>query len=329
MTDDEVKKIRRPSSKSREIARRVFKNENTTLGIVLVALVIGFGILTKGYTMTVRNTTNIIVQSSIRGVAAIGQAFVILTAGIDVSIGGIALVTLCLGGFMMTGTTGFPAGPVGLMLVVGIAIGATTGLSVSRVNMPPLIITLALWGILRGVSLQITEGHTLIGFPDEVAFFGQRTIAGVPVPIIIFMAVAAVAYFVLSHTTFGKSVYAVGGNLASSWLSGVNVKNVLFSVYAISGFCGALAGLITLSRTMAASLGSAINLELDSIASVVIGGVSLAGGRGNVIGVVIGALIIGVLNNALSVMAAAAGIQDIVKGVIIIAAVAIDYLRRR
>jgi ribose/xylose/arabinose/galactoside ABC-type transport system permease subunit len=329
MIGGEFKKIRSPISKYRERSRFIFRNENATLGIVLVALIVGFGVLTKGYTVTASNITNIIVQSSIRGVAAVGQAFVILTSGIDVSIGGIALVTLCLGGFMMTGTTGFPAGSVALMLVVGMAIGATTGLSVSRVNMPPLVITLAVWGILRGVSLQITKGHTLIGFPDEVAFFGQGTIAGAPLPIIIFLAVAAVAYFVLNHTTFGKSVYAVGGSPTGAWLSGIGVSSTTFSVYVISGFCGALAGLITLSRTMAAGVGFAYNIELDSIASVVIGGVSLAGGRGNIIGVVIGALIIGVINNAMSVMAAGPGIQDIVKGAIIIGAVATDYLRRR
>ena len=138
-----------------------------------------------------------------------------------------------------------------------------------------------------------------------------------------------VAYFVLTHTSYGRSVYAVGGNPLSAWLSGINVKRILFSVYAISGFLAAFAGLIAIARVMGASMTVMGGLELDTIAAVVIGGVSLMGGRGNIIGAVIGAIIIGVINNGLNIMGVGAGIQSLVKGLIIFTAVAVDMQRRR
>ncbi|MBA7691480.1 Ribose import permease protein RbsC [subsurface metagenome] len=137
------------------------------------------------------------------------------------------------------------------------------------------------------------------------------------------------AYFILNHTIFGRSVYAVGGNPISAWLSGINVKNVLFLVLVISGLLGALAGLVIMSRTMVAGMLTGRGLELDAIAAVLIGGVSLAGGRGNLIGVVIGALIIGVINNGMNIIAVGPAYDDLVKGGIILAAVAVDVRRRR
>lgn len=312
-----------------QTARGILRSESTVIGIVLVALVGVFAILSKGYSATTRNIMNVIVQSSTRGMAAIGQAFVILTAGIDLSVGGIALLTMCASGLMMTRTTGFPAGPIGAMLILGMALGASSGLAVSRMNIPPLIATLGLWIIVRGVSLVVTGGYTISYLPTEVAFFGQGHIAGVPTPIIMFVVTCIIAYFVLNHTTFGRSIYAVGGNPVSAWLSGINVKNVQLSVYIVAGFCAALAGLITMARTMCASQASVAGLELDSIAAVVVGGVSLFGGRGSLIGVVIGVLIIGVINNGMSVLAVDPAYQEIVKGGIIYAAVAIDCVRRR
>ncbi len=324
----EIMEKQKPS-RVQEVAKRVFRHENAVLGIILASLVGVFGVLSKGYAVTAYNVMNVILQSSMRGLAAIGQAFVILTAGIDISVGGMALVTLSLAAVLMTGRAGLTAGPIALMFLLGMTIGASTGLSVSRINIPPLIVTLAVWGILRGASMQITKGYTITGLPPSVAFFASGRIAGVPVPVIIFTVACVVAYFVLNHTSFGRSVYTVGGNPTSAWLSGINVKNIRFSVYVISGFCATLAGLVIMSRTMSAAMGSVYGLELDSIASVVIGGVSLMGGRGNIAGVAIGAVMIGVINNGMSIMAASPAVQDIVKGAVIIIAVAIDYIRRR
>ncbi len=159
--------------------------------------------------------------------------------------------------------------------------------------------------------------------------FGGGAVAGVPVIVIIFLAVAVVAYFVLNRTTFGRSIYAVGGNPLSAWLSGVRVQNVLLSSYAISGFLAGLAGFLIMSRLLSANMTAVVNLEMDSIAAVVIGGVSLRGGIGGVVGVVIGILILTVVQNGMVVVGVDAAYQQIVKGAIILLAVAIDYIRRR
>jgi ribose/xylose/arabinose/galactoside ABC-type transport system permease subunit len=149
------------------------------------------------------------------------------------------------------------------------------------------------------------------------------------VPVVIFIIIAVVAYLVAQYTTFGRSIYAVGGNPVSAFLSGINVRRVLFLVFIISGFLGAVAGVISMSRAMVGSMTTVIGLELDSIAASVIGGVSLMGGRGTLIGTVIGSLIIGVVNNGMSVIALSPAYQDLTKGAIIILAVAVDYIRRR
>ena len=329
MTEAEIRE-KKEASRARRMARGVLRHENFVLGVILVGVLGVFGGFSKGYSVSPTNIINILIASSTRGVAAIGQAFVILSAGIDLAIGGIALFALSLGAMLMVGGASLSVGPtVAIVLVLGIAIGGANGLLISRGNMPPLIVTLAMWGILRGVSYQVTGGRLISPLPEGINFIGQGRIAGVPVVIIVFVAVAIVAYFVLNHTTFGRSVYAVGGSPTSSWLSGVNVKNVLFSVYAISGFCGALAGVIIMSRTLVASMQSVPYLELDAISSVVIGGVSLMGGRGSIIGVVFGVLILGVIHNGMGVMAVDPAFQDMIKGAIIYAAVAIDSRRKR
>ena len=307
----------------------IFQHENAVLGLVLIVIIAAIGLASKGSSFTLYNAINVAMQSATRGVAAIGQTFVILTAGIDLSIGGIALLAMSVAAILTTGTTAIPVGPILLMLVIGIALGSTTGLAVSRIGVPPLVITLALWGILRGVALRVNGGVTIGNLPPSVAFIGQGRIGPMPVVVIIFIVVCVIAYFLLNHSTFGRSVYATGGNPISAWLSGVNTKRVILMVYIISGLCAALAGLIIMSRTMSSSMAAAYNLELDAIAAAVIGGISLVGGRGNVIGVVIGTLIIGSINNGMSILALHPSLQQIVKGAVIYGAVMIDSIRRR
>ncbi|MBA7658620.1 Ribose import permease protein RbsC [subsurface metagenome] len=285
--------------------------------------------MSGGRAVSAINARNIMLQSATRGVAAIGQAFVILTAGIDLSVGGVALICCVVGTSLMTGTTGFPVGPVAIMLLLGIAMGAVNGFLVSRIGLPALIATLAMWQILDGAAFRVTKGMIIIGLPRVFTIVGQGYVGPMPVAALIFIAVAVVAFIVLHYTSFGRSVYAVGGNAVSSWLSGINVKNTIFIVYVISGFCGALAGIILSSRLMVGSLVVGAGLELDSIAAVCIGGVSLFGGRGTLVGVILGVFIISVINNGMNLMALHSSYQSVVKGAIIISAVATDQLRRR
>jgi len=200
---------------------------------------------------------------------------------------------------------------------------------VSRVGIPALISTLGVWQITAGLAFRVTRGITVGDLPEGVRWWGSGTVLGLPVPVVIFIVVAVVAYFVLNYTTYGRAVYAVGGNPASAWLSGIKVKNVQFSVYAISGFFAGLAAFIMLGRSESGSTQLLRGLEIDSIAAATIGGVSLMGGRGTLIGMVLGVLIIGVVNNGLSVLFADPATTSIVKGSIMITAVVIDYMRRR
>jgi len=229
----------------------------------------------------------------------------------------------------MTGTTAFPVVPLAVMLAFGAGIGACNALSISRIGMPALIVTLAMWQIMTGTTFLVCGGYTIGNLPPAMSFLGAGRVVGIPVPVIIFVVVTVVAYFILNHTSFGRSVYAVGGNPVSAWLSGINVKNIVFSVYVISGFLAALAGMIILGRVMCASTATASGLELDSIAAVSIGGVSLMGGRGTIVGAILGTIIIGVINNGLTMIAVKPWYQLIVKGAIIFAAVAVDVVRRR
>ena len=316
--------------------RSIFRHENANLAIVLLALIFGFGGLTKGGSLSIVNATNVLLQSSIRGITAVGQAFVILTGGIDVSVGGNALFCSILGTSLMStdwqSIIGYPLAPglgVLLMILAGLGWGTVNSMLVSRVGIPALISTLGLWQITTGAAFRVTMGKTIGGVPESLAWWGQGTVGLVPVPVIIFILVAIVAYYVLNYTRYGRSVYATGGNPVSAWLSGVNTTRVLFSVFAIAGFLAGLASFVQLGRIMSASMMSLKGLEIDSIAAVTIGGVSLMGGRGTLIGVVLGSLIIGVVNNGLSVLRAGPPAIRIVKGTIIIAAVAVDYLRRR
>jgi ribose/xylose/arabinose/galactoside ABC-type transport system permease subunit len=316
--------------------RSVFRHENANLGIVLLALIFGIGGLTRGGSLSIVNASNVLLQSSIRGITAVGQAFVILTAGIDVSVGGNALFCSIMGTALMStdwqSIVGHPLSPglgVLLMILAGLGWGTVNSTLVSRVGIPALISTLGLWQITTGAAFSITQGKTIGGVPESLAWWGQGTVGLVPVPVIIFILVAIVAYYVLNYTSYGRAVYATGGNPTSAWLSGINVPRILFSVYAIAGFLAGLASFIQLGRIMSASMMSLEGLEIDSIAAVTIGGVSLMGGRGNLIGVVLGTLIIGVVNNGLSVLRAGPPAIRIAKGAIIILAVAIDYIRRQ
>ena len=321
---------------ARETARRVFRHENAPLVIVLIGLIVVMGGLTRWKTLSVANMRNVLLVSSIRGMAAIGQGMVILTAGIDVSVGGNALFCSVLGAAVMTSNwqniIGYPlpvaAGAL-IMLLAGTAWGAFNGTMVSRVGIPALISTLGLWQITTGVAYRVCKGHDIMFQPEGLGWWGSGTVLGVPVPVIVFVAVAVVAYFALHHTTYGRSIYAVGGNPVMAWLSGINVKNIQFSVYAIAGFLSGLAAFLMLGRIMLSSMTSLEGLEIDSIAAATVGGVSLMGGRGTVIGVILGTLIIGVVNNAMTVLNVDPSVMGIAKGSVIILAVVVDYMRRR
>jgi ribose/xylose/arabinose/galactoside ABC-type transport system permease subunit len=304
----------------------------------MFSIVGGFAVVSKGLTLNTENAMNILFQSAMRGVAAIGQTFVLLTGNIDISIAGVGLFVSSFGAVLMTdqlqwniaGQVVSPLIAVPLMLLVGMGFGAINGWAVSRIGMHGLIVTLAMWQIGLGAGFIITSmGQNIEGLPRSLDVIGYSTYFGVSPAVIIFFVMVAIAYIVLNYTAFGRAVYATGGSPVSAHLSGINVKRTLFSVFAISGFCIAVGAVLNTARTLSVSMRALTGLELDSIAAVVIGGVSLMGGKGSVIGATIGAIIIGVIDNGMSVLGAQPSSYGIVKGAIIFVAVIIDYVRRR
>lgn len=303
--------------------------QQSGLILILFGLVIFFSIFTSGNFLNTSNIMNVLLQSSVRGIAAVGMAFVILKGGIDLSIGGMATLIGCIGAWLMTNSVS-PIIAVPIMLLFGCFLGAINGLAISQLKLAPFIVTLASWQVFEGVAYQFTHGgQTIFGLPKTVAFIGQGYLFGFPVPLIIFVIVSITGFFILHHTSYGREIYAVGGNETSAWLSGINTKQVVFSVYVVAGFCAGIAAVVTISRIMCATVAMSIGLELDAIAAVVIGGISLQGGQGFIIGAIIGAVIIGVINNGLNLTGVDPYIQDIVKGAVIFSAIAVDRLRKR
>jgi ribose transport system permease protein len=276
------------------------------------------------------NLINIIRQVALFGIVSIAMTFVILTAGIDLAVGSIVAVTAVVSALMLKGGVAIPIVIVS-GLVIGMAMGAVSGLGITLGGVPPFIMTLGMMVMGRGLAMTISDGHP-IGFDNAAADFawlGQGYFLRLPVAVWIFAAIAALSYLVLRFTPFGRNVYAVGSNREAARLSGINVDRTIFFVYVISGVLSSLTGLIFISRLTVGEPTAGTGLELEAIAITVIGGTSLFGGEGNVVGTIIGAAIFAVLANILNLAGVSPFTQQIVKGAIIVAAVLMEIERRR
>jgi ribose transport system permease protein/inositol transport system permease protein len=310
--------------------------------LFLVALVLAFALLEPRFLHPL-NLFNVLRQVSISGLVAIGMTFVILTGGIDLSVGSLVALAGLVGAYVAKGglEDRFAVGasveagnPVILAFLaavaVGMAGGAMQGWAITRLRVPPFVVTLGGLTAFRGLALLISGGGPISGFSPAYTWWGQGRIGPVPVPVLVFLLFAVVAHLVLRHTRFGLHVYAVGGNPSAAELNGVAVRRVTWLVYVIVGFCCGMATFLLSARLSSAEAVAGVGLELDVIAAVVIGGTSLFGGVGGVFGTVIGALLIGVLRNGLVLMNVSSFIQQILIGLILVAAVAFDqYAARR
>jgi ribose/xylose/arabinose/galactoside ABC-type transport system permease subunit len=309
--------------------------------IFLIVLCIIFAVLEPAF-LTTRNIFNVIRQVSIYGMLAIGMTFVILTSGIDLSIGSVLALAGLVAAAVEKGGTGLldvgagQAQGLGLPIAiasavaVGLMAGAANGLAISRLRVPAFIVTLGAMSIFRGMALVFSKGQPISAFRDAYKFWGQGMIGPVPVPVILFLVFAVLAHIVLRYTKYGRHVYAVGGNQEAARLSGLNVKGIILSVYVIMGFFAGLSGFILSSRLNSAEQVAGVGYELTVIAGVVIGGTSLTmGGEGGVFGTVIGILLIGVLSNGLTLMNVSAYYQQIIIGLIIIFAVFFDQVTKQ
>ncbi|KAB2488229.1 ribose ABC transporter permease RbsC [Priestia endophytica] len=289
--------------------------------IILVAIV---SILNPSF-LEPLNLLNLLRQVAINALIAFGMTFVILTGGIDLSVGSIlALSSALIAGMIVSGIDPILAILIGCIL--GAIMGAINGLLITKGKMAPFIATLATMTIFRGLTLVYTDGNPITGLGENYAFqlFGRGYFLGIPVPAITMIIAFAVLWVILHKTSFGRKTYAIGGNEKAALISGIKVPRVKVMIYALAGLLSALAGAILTSRLNSAQPTAGTSYELDAIAAVVLGGTSLSGGRGLIVGTLIGALIIGTLNNGLNLLGVSSFFQMVVKGVVILIAVLID-----
>ncbi|WP_299492414.1 ribose ABC transporter permease [uncultured Shewanella sp.] len=294
--------------------------------LTLILLILIVSLLNDNF-FTANNILNILRQTSVNAIIAVGMTLVILTAGIDLSVG--SVLALC--GAITASMIGlsFPiAITLPLAILAGAMLGGVSGVIIAKGKVQAFIATLVTMTAIRGITLVYTDGRPIstgyTDLADQFSWFGTGYAFSIPIPVWIMFIVFLLAYYLLKHTRLGRYIYAVGGNEAAAYLSGINVAKVKITVYAICGALSALAAIIITSRLSSAQPNAGVGYELDAIAAVVLGGTSLMGGKGTVIGTLIGALIIGFLNNALNLLDVSSYYQMIIKAGVILLAVIID-----
>ena len=303
--------------------KKLINQINIYRSVLILLVICVFATILSPSFLSVTNLFNVFKQITVAGIVGCGMTFVILTGGIDLSVGSI----LGLSGVLASGvlaSTGNTAAAVAVSLIVGVACGAVNGFFVSVCGIPTFISTLGMMTLLRGVILVYTKGSPIPIKVDSYKFFGKDSIAGIPVPVIILIVVFLLAHYILTQTTYGRSVYAVGGNREAARLSGIRVKTSEFLVYTLNGLMCGMAGLILTARLGSAQSTSGTGIEMDAIAAVILGGTSLSGGVGFVLPTVVGAMIMGIIDNILTLMNVNPHATNIVKGAVILIAVLVD-----
>lgn len=293
----------------------------------LVALCLLLWALTPFF-LTTSNLLNVLEQTSINAIVAVGMTFVIISGGIDLSVGSIvALSGVILGSALQAGW------PVPMAIAAALAVGTVCGLLngvlITAGRLPPFIATLGMMSVARGLALMYAEGRPISGFAEPFRQLATGRVLGIPAPVLITAGLYVVAHFVLARTVFGRYTYAIGGNEEASRLSGIAVRPYKTAIYGVSGLMSAGAAVILTARLNSAQPTAGVMYELDAIAATVIGGTSLLGGEGTLVGALIGALIMGVLRNGLNLLGVSSFVQQVVIGVVIIGAVLIDTALKR
>lgn len=290
---------------------------------ILVIFLIAMAFLSDRF-FTFKNLTNVGRQISLNAILALGMTLVIISGGIDLSVGGVCALGCCVCAKILN-STGSSLLAIAVVLLIGLAVGAFNGFVVSKTGIAPFIVTLSTVSIIRGITLVMTNASPMPISNAAFKFIGQGTLLGIPFPIYITLILAIITAFVMNKTVFGRYVYAIGGNEHSAVVAGIQVKKVKISVYMVSGFLAAFTAIIYTSRLSSGVPSLGDGFEMDAITAAVIGGASLAGGQGHIWGTMIGAVIIGILNNALNLLNINSYFQDIVKGVVVLLAVLFDF----
>ena len=277
--------------------------------------------------LTGSNLANVLLQSSINAILALGVTFVIISGGIDLSLGSVLALSGVVMGVILKNlkhTDYYIAA-----LLIGVLCGFTNGIFITRLNLPPFIATLGMMSISRGLALVITQGYPISGLPEPIRFIGGGKILGISTPVVIVAVMFIISHIILTQTKLGRYDYAIGGNEEAAKLSGVNVKKYKVILYSIAGFFSGVAGIVLAARVNSALAIAGMGYELDAIAAAVIGGVSQAGGEGTVAGTILGAIVMGVLRNGLNLLDVSTYWQQVVIGIVLVGAVSLDQLKRR
>jgi len=301
---------------------RSFALRHAMVGIMLV--IVAFFLYRSARFGTPENFVSILVAAAPFALIALGQTLVILTGGVDLSVGSVIAASAMAAGLTAKSNPGNLALPITAAVIVGLIAGSVNGMLVSFLNVPPFIATLGMLTFASGVAYVIGGGAPINGIPDDFGSIANTKVFGLAIPVILMLVFIGGFAFVMRRTTYGLRVYGVGGNRLASEIAGVRSKTILFSVYAISGALAGVSGLMLASRVVSAAPNLGQGYELDSIAAVVIGGASLIGGRGTIWGTAIGLLLIQTLNNGLDLLIVPSYWQDVIKGILIVTAVAID-----
>ncbi|ANY12832.1 ribose ABC transporter permease [Latilactobacillus curvatus] len=294
--------------------------------LALLVLVVAVSVMNMSF-LAPSNLLNLLRQVSINALIAFGMTFVILTGGIDLSVGSILALSGAISAYMIQAGVS-PAISIAIGMLTGALFGLINGILVAYGKAAPFIATLATMTIFRGGTYVFTNGNPITGTKINESFLfqfmGRGYLFGIPFPIIIMLIAFGILYVVLHKTTFGRKTYALGGNEEAAYVAGVNTKKVTMIIYTLSGLMASVAGVILTSRLSSAQPDAGTSYEMDAIAAVVLGGTSLAGGKGRIFGTLIGALIIGTLNNGMNLLGISSFYQQIVKGIVIIVAVLLD-----
>lgn len=295
--------------------------------MILIGLVILFTIISPNF-MTSRNLIILIRQVSFAAISAVGVGFVMISGGIDLSIGSQIVMTNVVLSIMMA-YWNVPMGiAIPLTLLLGTTLGLINGLLSVTLNVHSLIITLGTASIYKGLGYIFAQSRNIMGFPDAFRWFGQGFIGPIPVPIIIMIIIALIGSFVLTKTYFGRYIFALGGNEEAARLAGVNIKRMKVLLFTICGFVSGITSVLLLSRVFAGQVFTGQGVEFDALTAALLGGFSFKGGEGTVFGLMTGILIIGVLNNAMQLATFPDFSQNVVKGAVLLAAVAFDVYQK-
>lgn len=286
-------------------------------GLALSFLILCLGLtLASDRFLTADNLINILRQSAVNGIIAVGMMLVILTRGIDLSVGStLAFSTIIATDLLRQGTS--PILAILAAIVVGIIVGGINGLLVSRARIPPFIATLGMMTLVRGLAFSYTEGQPITGLPEAFRWLGTGSIGPIPAPVIVMALVFLAGFILLDYTPFGRHIFAYGDNAKAALMTGLPTRRIVLFVYIAAGALSALAGVVLIGRLNSAAPSTGAGYEFDAIAAVVVGGTSFDGGEGSIWGTLLGVLLIAVLNNGLNLLNVPSPVQDVVKGAVI------------